>query len=174
MLRSLPGRRTAAVFLLFWFAAAGSSVHGAAAAQEDLPCDAYAAAAVAHNQQNAMMKCGFTGNRWSNEFTEHAKWCEAVPPGQAKNEDYVRRFLLERCAAKPGEDQQACQSYAEKAVSQQQANVAQGCGLDGDSWSNDFAAHFNWCLAAAPEDRQGRLSRRDERLDVCLKHARAR
>lgn len=39
-----------------------------------------------------------------------------------------------------------CDAYAGAAVTQNQINVAAGCGLTGGRWSDDFEGHRNWCL----------------------------
>jgi hypothetical protein len=48
-----------------------------ARASANLNCDAYAATAVAQNQQNENFKCGFTGSAWSSDFNAHRTWCLA-------------------------------------------------------------------------------------------------
>ena len=42
-----------------------------------------------------------------------------------------------------------CDAYAHAAVTQNQQNLALGCGFVGLAWSNDFAGHRDWCLAPA-------------------------
>ena len=125
--------------------------HCALLAKEDLNCSAYAATAAAQNDQNVMQQCGFTGPRWSSDHSAHFKWCETVTMADLTAEDNARRSMLAQCAEKPKQNQQACQTYAKAAVEHQLANKSQGCGFSGGAWSENYAAHFDWCLKAAPD-----------------------
>lgn len=148
--------------------AGGLALALSAAAAEQLNCQAYAAAAIAQNQQNVTFKCGFAGPRWSSDFNAHFSWCRTANMAALTAEDRARADLLAQCAAKPKQDQQACQAYAKEAVAQQNANKTRGCGLSGGAWSEDYAAHFDWCLGAGQGARNAQNDARNQQLAGCL------
>lgn len=154
----------------FAFAAAGGLFIAApqAAATSHLNCGAYAAAAIAQNQQNVNLKCGFSGPRWSGNFNAHFNWCNTANMAALTAEDKARAGMLAQCAAKPKQDQQACQAYAKEAVGQQKTNKARGCGLSGGAWSEDHAAHFDWCLGASQSARNAENNARNQQLAGCF------
>lgn len=152
----------AAVALLFV-----TSIDHAFATQH-LNCGAYAALAVAQQEQNIQMKCGFAGGRWSGDLNGHFTWCQTSTMAKLTTEDKARKAALAKCAKKPQADQQACQAYAAEAVKQQKANKAKGCGLKGGAWSEDFAAHFGWCLKASPGKRVAENNGRNQQLAGCF------
>jgi hypothetical protein len=135
---------------------------------EKLNCSAYAAAAAAQNDQNVLQKCGFTGPAWSSDLSGHMKWCETANMGMLVKEDNARKNALAQCAQKPKLDQQACQSYAKAAVEHQIANKSQGCGFVGGGWSENYAAHFDWCLTANPAARASEGNARFQQLQGCF------
>lgn len=55
-----------------------------------------------------------------------------------------------------------------EAVKQQKANKAKNCGLKGGAWSEDYAAHFGWCLKASSSQRAGANNSRNEQLAGCF------
>jgi hypothetical protein len=132
------------------FAAAGP-----AAADANLNCSAYAGMAVADNEQNKALGCGFQGPQWHSDFNAHFQWCQlpATKMENLTNEDKARKAALQLCALKPYADQSACHGYAEQAVAQNAEAVAMNCGLTSKRWSADYAAHFNWCLKADAASR---------------------
>lgn len=138
------------------------------AAAEQLNCQAYAAVAVAQQEQNVQMKCGLTGGRWSSDFKGHFQWCQTSTMAKLTAEDKARKAALAKCAQKPQEDQQACQAYAAEAVKQQKANTAKNCGLKGGAWSEDYATHFGWCLKASPSQRASENNARNQQLAGCF------
>lgn len=40
----------------------------------------------------------------------------------------------------------ACERYAAESVRQNQENLSLGANLTGPAWSNDYRAHYNWCI----------------------------
>jgi hypothetical protein len=138
------------------------------ATAEQLNCQAYAAVAIAQQEQNIQMKCGFTGGRWSDDFNGHFKWCQTATMAKLTAEDKARKGALAQCAKKPQEDQQACQAYAAEAVKQQKANKAKNCGLKGGAWSEDFTTHFGWCLMSSPGQRASENNARNQQLAGCF------
>lgn len=60
-----------------------------------------------------------------------------------------------------------CQSYASKAVAQQQQNLHFGCGYKGKRWSSDLIALRQWCISSTPDlvNRENML--REQALKSC-------
>jgi hypothetical protein len=137
-------------------------------AAEELNCSAYAGQAVAQNDQNLTFGCGYTGGRWSRDFGAHAQWCRNATMAQLAAEDGARMAALAECAKKPQQDQAACQAYAAEAVAQQGASQSRSCGLAGGAWSEDYAAHFDWCLKAEPAARAAEQGGRNQQLAGCV------
>lgn len=133
----------------------------------NLNCPAYAAAAMAQNNQNQMQQCGFAGARWSNNFQAHVDWCNSAQMADLTREDRARKQLLQTCTNKVANKQKACQNYATSAVNQQRANKAQGCGFSGGAWSEKHAGHFNWCLSANEQNRSAAERDRNSMLQGC-------
>lgn len=139
-----------------------------ASAKEQLNCQAYAALAVAQQEQNIQMNCGFAGGQWSADFNGHYAWCQTATMAKLTTEDKSRKAALAKCAKKPQEDQQACNAYAAEAVKQQKANKAHACGLKGGAWTEDFASHFGWCLKASKGQRATENNSRNQQLAGCF------
>jgi len=155
--------------VLFALAVVGAfAIAMSGADAEQLNCGAYAAAAVAQNQQNVNFHCGFSGPRWSNNYNAHFSWCKTANMAALTAEDKARNDMLAQCAAKPKQDQQACQAYAKEAVAQQKANKMHSCGLRGGAWSEDYAAHFSWCMGASQSARNAENNARNQQLAGCL------
>jgi hypothetical protein len=141
----------------------------AALADANLNCDAYAGAAVAQQQQNLAQGCGFSGPAWSADFAAHRNWClsPATKMANLTNENNARNAALAQCAAKPKLDQQACQTYANRAVTVAKAAAERSCGFKGGRWVADYATHFNWCLSASQGARDQEDKARTDQLDAC-------
>lgn len=139
-------------------------------ADANLNCDAYAGAAVAQNQQNENLGCGFSGGAWSSDFNAHRKWCLAsgTKMENLAAEDKARSAALAQCGAKPKLDQAACQTFAKRAVMAADAAAKRSCGFGGGRWSVDYGSHFNWCLSASQPARDQEDQARANQLQGCL------
>jgi hypothetical protein len=62
-----------------------------------------------------------------------------------------------------------CEWYAKTAVRQQQINEDKKCGLKGDAWHRDLAAHLKWCTGVAPELWKSEAQKRNQQLEACGK-----
>lgn len=164
---SIMGWRGALAFVVVLGATAVSS---AARAAQNLNCGAYATKAVEQQNQNILLNCGLTGIGWSADFQAHFNWCrlDQVTMAHVTEADRFRADAITQCAAKPAQDQQACQAYAQEAVAQQKGNKNRGCALKGATWSEDYAAHFNWCLKADQGARNAAQNARNQQLSGCL------
>jgi hypothetical protein len=87
---------------------------------------------------------------------------------QLTAEDSARKAALAECAKQPQRAQQACQAYAGEALAQQGANQQRSCGLAGGAWSDDYAAHFDWCLGANEPQRAAAQNARSQQLAGCV------
>lgn len=68
-----------------------------AAAQAD--CETYGKLALQQQQENAELKCGFTGPEWSPDLKAHVAWCGGVGPDQWKAQLQARKQKLDACKA---------------------------------------------------------------------------
>lgn len=165
VLRSLSPAKLAAVALVV-----ASAFGTCARADSNLNCDAYAGAAVAQNQQNVTLNCGFTGAGWMSDFNAHRNWC--LSPGveitDISIEDKNRQTALAECANKAQASQQACSVYAQTAIDAAQKAQAAGCGFGGSAWTLDFNEHFSWCLQAGQTERDNESSARHNQLVGCV------
>jgi hypothetical protein len=141
-----------------------------ASADANLNCDAYAATAVADNQQNKTFGCGLQGPGWHSDFNAHVQWCkqDATKMVNLTDEDKARKSALAQCAQKPAQKQQACQGYAQQAVKQAKEAVSLNCGFSGGRWSGDHAGHFNWCVGVSDAAREGEAKARTDQLTGCM------
>lgn len=65
-------------------------------------CNNYALTAVQFSKSNTSWKCGYTGNRWSDDYNAHYEWCMKVPEFNSKHEANERKQAIEQCL-KPSE-----------------------------------------------------------------------
>ena len=65
-------------------------------------CEQYAKTAVDQNKKNQWTNCGYTGNRWSNNYAGHFNWCLSVSKSDANNETKTRTEQLQQCLSKLG------------------------------------------------------------------------
>lgn len=146
-------------------AAACLVLSGEARADQNLNCDAYAAAAVAQQNENLALRCGFAGGAWSADYAGHRAWC--LQPGVAManltHEDRARADGLKLCKQK----QAACVDYAALAVEQNRSNRRFGCGLAGGRWSDNASGHRDWCMTANADETTGESRARQTALSQC-------
>ena len=155
--RLLASGLTAAIAMLV----AGQS----AQAHNHLNCGAYAAAAIAQNDQNKMQGCGFSGPAWQSNFNAHYNWCQGVTMADLTKEDNARKNQLKSCSGSGM--QQKCQGYANTALMQQQLNLAKSCGYKGAAWHGNYGVHFNWCMKASNAATAKETNARAGLLSTC-------
>lgn len=74
--------------------------------------------------------------------------------------------------AKSTDSRQAfCADYASRAVSANDANLAQDCRLTGARWSTDYRTHFSWCLRVDREEAAQESELRSAEIVRCEKRA---
>jgi len=148
----------------------GAALAAPAAADQALNCDAYAGKALAQQEQNVSLGCGFSGGAWSADFNAHFSWCQLSGTTMADltGQDAARVEALTQCGQKPAKTQEACQGYASNAVFFARLARMSQCGFSGGGWTDDYGAHFNWCLGAAEAARNSEREARINRLQGCL------
>lgn len=153
------------VRIAFCAGAAWVAVTGIAAGDGNLNCDAYAAAAVAHQQQNRQLGCGYKGGAWSADFKGHRAWClqANVKMANLTEEDSGRGGAIGICRAKSN----ACDNYASVAVLQNRFRNASKCGFAGRRWSPDIAGHRSWCMSVSPAKTTTEMDLRSSLLKIC-------
>ena len=104
-------------------------------------CRSYVKEAVAKAQGVRQFACGYDlkGLRWTTDRKRLAQWCQAAPQEEVVKEMADKRGELKLC----GE----CRAYARASSEFAAENRRRKCGLTGPRWSNDAAAHFDWCMA---------------------------
>ncbi|HET9474171.1 MAG TPA: hypothetical protein VFO82_09770 [Steroidobacteraceae bacterium] len=122
-------------------------------------CRNYARDAVNANQQNSSNQCGFTGASWSADSRGHFNWCMASRPESADGEAHARTTALGKC--------NFCNDYVRQAVTAQQTNVTNACGLAGARWSGDRSSHFGWCMSSQNESVQRETYERNLEAGRC-------
>jgi len=63
-------------------------------------CDQYAREAVAQFHEMQARNCGFSGNRWSDNYDGHSVWCQTAAPRDRNGEAGARRKQLRDCGAR--------------------------------------------------------------------------
>ena len=127
-------------------------------------CAAYAAAAVAQNEQNKAVGCGLTGGRWQSDYDAHFTWCQQQNVGiqDLSSEDHARKVELQACSAKTA----FCESYAKGAVGAQIENMQYQCKFGGGRWQLNHSAHFKWCMGV---QQTSTVAENEERANALLK-----
>lgn len=148
----------------------GATLAIPAAADQSLNCNAYAGKAVAQQEQNVALGCGFSGGAWSADFNAHFGWCQNAGTTMADltTEDKARVKALAECGQKPAKTQEACQGYASNAVFFARLAKISQCGFSGGAWTENYGAHFNWCMGAAEPARNSEREARVNKVQGCL------
>lgn len=83
-------------------------------ADPNLNCDAYAKAAVAEQQQNIQLQCGFGGLVWRDDYQAHFDWCQSAGVGitDISGADQFRVNALAQCQQTKNQVAGACGFFA--------------------------------------------------------------
>ena len=119
-------------------------------------CDRYAQTAVQQGLRNQNEDCGFSGPAWSPYQDDHVAFCLQVGAAQLRTETATCDNALRQCQAR-GSVNAECDEYAKHAVKLSQVNQERDCGNEGDEWSRDYAAHYQFCTQSNPQERQAQL-----------------
>ena len=126
-------------------------------------CADYGSAAVAQQNENAKLGCGFTGALWSADYNTHVSWCLTAAGGQAVAQSKARQAQLQTC-----QREKSCAAYAGTAVAQNSKNLAEQCGFTGPRWTSDPAVHHDWCLIGQNLAQSASETKaRDNQLVLC-------
>ena len=60
-------------------------------------CNAYAHKAVDQNRSMHILRCGYSGTRWSSNWGDHRHWCMKASGDQIQGEQTARTGMLGRC-----------------------------------------------------------------------------
>lgn len=141
-----------------------------ATATSHLNCGSYAGAAVAQNQRNLEMGCGFSDPRWSGDFNAHFNWCQTSNMAALTSEDRAREAQLQGCMQQKSQQQARlvyCDQYADEARRQYQDNVTFSCGFAGGRWSSNMQEHAGWCMTANNQAVDAERNLRTTMLNQC-------
>jgi len=127
-------------------------------------CADYAKTAIAQNERNQKLGCGFFGPAWQSDDNHHYGWClhgDNIKVTKAEQEKRQRE--LTQCTDR------VCTAYADRAVLQNSTNNQGQCGFTGPRWSSVHSHHKNWCMYgdnAIGVDEHNR--RRADELEACI------
>jgi hypothetical protein len=155
-----------------------------AGAQDRGDCEDYAREAVDLARRAEQLNCGFEGPRWSDNRGGHLTWC-LIAPRLARGENDARRDQLAQCERRTDrrerreerrDDRRServgkranCDTYAQIAEVQADANVKYNCGYRGGEWTSDKRAHFGWCMGHKREFMLDELRYRAIELQKCF------
>jgi hypothetical protein len=145
-------------------AGAGAVRSGRCGVQGNLRvCRNYARAAVNQNNTNRQRRCGYTGNRWQNSYSNHYNWCLRASQVRRNQEHNARNNALNQCNSRAG----GCRNYARNAVNQHNTNLRRRCGYTGSRWQSNYRNHYNWCLRAPQYRRTQEHNARVRGLNQC-------
>lgn len=142
-----------------------SPVHAA----DDIYCATYSATAVQQNKQNLANGCGYAGPQWNSNYDYHSKWCVKAPMSVADRENDARISKLSQCKGVqyPVGANKWCNQYSLVAISQNETNLKNKCGLTGPRWSSDYLYHYKWCFNAPKNTAQSESEQRRIALGKC-------
>lgn len=135
-------------------------------------CQQYGRTAVAQQSENELRQCGFSGGRWSRDYSGHYNWCLKAPIKAVEGETRARDLALKRdCRPESGQQEirERCRAYAETAVSQQRDNLERQCGFTGGAWSLNGNGHYQWCLGASAAESERETLLRQKGLRSCMR-----
>lgn len=135
-------------------------------------CDAYARVAVWQDKENTRRECGLRGRLWNSNYDKHFQWCRRVSPSEAEAANSARNKALQKCP-RPGkkvieETADRCETYAKRAVRQNEENVQRNCGYTGGSWHSDYDAHYRWCHNVSLKRAESATRARKKSLKSCV------
>ena len=88
--------RTLAALAILGLAAAAVPV---STVQAQATCDWYANTALQQQKINTDSKCGYKGESWSFDRSQHIVWCQSVGPDQWKRQAQFREQELAKCSS---------------------------------------------------------------------------
>jgi len=129
-------------------------------------CDRYAEAAMGQAMRNGNENCGQDGPNWSRYKDEHVAFCMQAGDADLRAANADRDTALRRCKSRAAVNPE-CDDFATRAVKFGQINQDRNCGLDGDAWTADYAAQYQFCVRSNPMERRLRMFQRRAALFAC-------
>jgi hypothetical protein len=125
-------------------------------------CDKYAKDSVLQNQENQKMGCGFSGPRWSSDYSYFSSWCMSGHISETKYENTERQKALAGCKTNK------CDQYAKLALYHYDRNLQFSCGYNGPQWNASYSYHYNWCMQGDNvQSADGQTKTRSEVIAPC-------
>ena len=105
--------------------------------------------------------------RWGDNLEEQKQSCLRAPARVLEHTIAERETMLSRCFEAAGEAQEACNSYADKAIEQVGLATKTGCDVSGPVWSSSRAEHMQFCLRSGPGVAKAQADDRAKQIAVC-------
>lgn len=123
-------------------------------------CNRFAKESV--NQFNENVKtCNLQGPEWHGDSERHKQWCLSVTKKEADTLIESRANTLNTCG------KSWCDTYAKRAVEQNEQNIRNQCGFKGQRWSSNYENHYNWCRNTSKGAADSEIQKRDNDLKNC-------
>ncbi len=123
-------------------------------------CKIYAKKAVSQFKEN-LKECNLQSDEWHGDEERHKQWCLNVSQKEANELTKHRDNSLKTCG------KTWCDSYAKKAVEQNEDNLNKQCGFTGRSWQSTYRNHYNWCNSVSKKSSDSAIRERDNKLKKC-------
>ena len=139
-------------------------------------CGHIARMAVQQQRTNVQNNCGFDGPYWHGARRKHVDACRAERSGRGNRSRYsIARFekreaRLRRCmVGGGGRRDEACENYANAAITRYQQSLKYRCKLSNSVWNDNGDLHYNWCRRASVAERTQRLNTMRLQIKRCKK-----
>ena len=71
----------------------------------------------------------------------------------------------------PETQERRCAAFANRAIEQQEQNLAERCGYTGPLWHLNYGRHYRRCLSLGPAERRAERVERRDALKACIQYA---
>jgi hypothetical protein len=133
-----------------------------------IACDHYARLASEQTRSNRKQSCGLKGRRWLANYDRHFAWCTKTSKVNRDSELKYREEELSKCFERGGGAyNEACDTYAVRAVRQYKKNVDRSCNFSGKYWHNSYIRHYKWCTKVSSGRRTRKRLERKALLSTC-------
>lgn len=97
-------------------------------------CADYGSTAVAQQNENISLGCGFSGLRWHSDAASHAGFCRLVGEGTVSGETAIREAELAKCRpAQVVEPAEAAENDSVQPSQCERSEIAEGKGINNGS-----------------------------------------
>jgi hypothetical protein len=126
-------------------------------------CKTFAKRAVEQFNENLNRKCNLQGPEWHGDEEGHKQWCLNVSKKEAGSLTRHRDNALKNCG------KTWCDSYAKRAVEQNEENIRNQCRFSGRRWQSVYNNHYNWCRNTTKRSSDSEIKKRDIDLQNCIR-----